>query len=125
MHKYIVLFFSVLLFLISCKSNKLPPDIISHNRMVSLLTDIHIVDGALVGIDPSPDSLYKYATGDYLVLFKRYKTDSVQFKKSYKYYAVHSAELLAMYEQVMKNLKQKSDSITKISQKPVNAVPHK
>jgi hypothetical protein len=33
--------------------------------------------------------------------------------------------MLAMYDHVMKNLKQKTDSLTKLQQKPVNAVPHK
>jgi len=125
MHKYIILFFSVLLFLISCKSNNAPAGIINHDHMVSLLTDIHIIDGKLGIIDPAPDTLYKYGTGDYSVLFKKYQTDSAQFKKSFKYYVVHSTEMLSIYDQVAKNLKKKTDSLTKISQKPVNAVPHK
>jgi hypothetical protein len=93
--------------------------------MVSLLTDIHIIDGKLGVIDPAPDTLYKYGTGDYWVLFKKYQTDSAQFKKSFKYYSIHSVDMLAIYDQVMKNLKQKTDSLTKLSQKPVNAVSHK
>jgi hypothetical protein len=93
--------------------------------MVSLLTDIHIIDGKLGDVNPAPDSLYKYGIGDYLVIFKRHKTDSAQFRKSFKYYTIHSDEMLKIYEQVAKNLKKKTDSLTKLSQKPVNAVPHK
>jgi hypothetical protein len=125
MHKYIILFFSVLLFLASCKGNKAPAGIINHDRMISLLTDIHVADGRLYSTSPTPDSLYKYGMGRYLLIFKNLGTDTAQFKKSLKYYAFHSDEMLAIYDQVMKNLKQKADSLTLLSQKPVNAVPKK
>ena len=125
MHKYIILFFSVSLFLISCKGNKVPDGIIPKDRMVSLLTEVHIADGASYSIPPAPDSLYLKATGRYIFLFKKYQTDSVQFRKSVRYYANHSDEFLVMYDKVMQNLKEKADSLNKIIEKPTNAVPHK
>jgi uncharacterized protein DUF4296 len=116
MQKYIILFFSVSLFLFSCNSDKNSGNIIKRDKMTSLLTEIHIIDGSMYSLDPSPDTLYKYGTGRYLALFKRYHTDSVQFKASLKYYTSQTQELQAMYDQVMKNLQKKTDSLNKIQQ---------
>ncbi|MDB5140995.1 MAG: hypothetical protein JWR12_2911 [Mucilaginibacter sp.] len=138
MHKYITLFFSVTFFLAACKGSK-PEGIIDHNQMISLLTEVHIIDGSLYSISQSPDSLYKYGVGSYVALFKKYGTDTVQFKKSMSYYATQPTELQAIYVQVQQNLKQKTDSLNKVQanmneaqfklnqaqQKKNNAVPKK
>ncbi|HEY4323514.1 MAG TPA: DUF4296 domain-containing protein [Mucilaginibacter sp.] len=132
MRKYITLFFSVSLFLFACNKSKPSDSIINHDRMISLLTDIHLVDGGMY-THQVPDSLYKYGMGMYLSLFKKYNTDSAQFRKSYKYYTTQPAELQTMYEQVLKNLKQKTDSVNTLQlkqikqtqQKTLNALPKK
>ncbi len=122
MHKYITLFFSVTLFLAAC-ADKTPSDVIGHDRMTSLLTDMHIIDGATYTLPQVPDSLYKYETANYRALFKKYKTDSVQFKRSLRYYTTKPVELQAIYDKVLDNLKQKQDSLNKTFQK--NALPRK
>lgn len=116
MHKYNKLFFSVLIFLIACKGSKSPGDIINQERMTGLLTEIHIADGSMYNTMQMPDTLYKYGTAKYLVIFKKYHTDSVEFRKSFKYYSAHPDLLASIYEQITTNLKQKSDSINKINQ---------
>ncbi|HEY8784278.1 MAG TPA: DUF4296 domain-containing protein [Mucilaginibacter sp.] len=123
MHKYIALFFSVTLFLSACKGGKATRDIISHDRMVNLLTEVHIVDGGMYSIQQNPDSLYKYGTDRFLALFKKFHTDSAQFKASLKYYTTQPVELQAMYDKVLANIKQKTDSLNKLQQK--NALPQK
>ena len=125
MRKYITLFFSVTFLLSACKGVKAPGEVINHNRMISLLTELHIVDGGMFSVTQSPDSLYKYGTDRYLALFKKYHTDSVQFKKSLKYYTTQPVELQAIYDQVLVNLKQKTDSLNKLQQKQYNAIPQK
>jgi hypothetical protein len=125
MHKYISLFFSVTFLLSACMGGKTPEDIINHNRMTNLLTDVHIIDGILYTAPQNPDSLYKYGADKYVALFKKYHTDSVQFKKSLKYYATQPVELAAIYDQVRISLKQKLDSVTKLQQKQSNAIPKK
>ena len=116
MHKYNKLFFSVLIFLIACKGSKSPGDIINQERMTGLLTEIHIADGSMYNTMQLPDTLYKYGTSKYLVIFKKYQTDSVEFRRSFKYYSAHPDILATIYEQITTNLKQKSDSINKINQ---------
>src|SRR3569832_51978 len=115
MHKYYKLFFSVLIFLAACSGNKIPDGVIARDKMTNLLTDIHIVDGSMYNVMQLPDSLYKYGTEKYQMVFRKYHTDSLQFKKSFQYYSSNPDKLQAIYEQITINIKQKSDSINKLS----------
>ena len=119
MHKYYSLFFSVLLFLAACRGGSTPKGIIEQPQMTALLTEIHIIDGSMYSVMQAPDSLYKYGTGKYLAVFKKFHTDSTQFKNSFKYYAVNPEKLQIIYEQVTINIKQKSDSLNKLNQKKI------
>ncbi|TWI98067.1 uncharacterized protein DUF4296 [Mucilaginibacter frigoritolerans] len=119
MRKYITLFFSVTFFLYACKGDKTPAGIIKHDQMVSLLTDVHIIDGSLYSVQQTPDTLYKYGSGKYRALFKRYGIDTAQFRRSMKYYASQPTEMGAMYDQILANLKVKIDSLNKIQSKNI------
>jgi hypothetical protein len=114
MHKYITLFFSASLFLSACSGNKNKTEIIKHDQMVSLLTDIHILDGSMYNaVSQSQDTLYKYGTARYLVLFKKYHVDSVEFRRSLKYYTTKPVEFQGMYDKILANLQARADSINK------------
>jgi len=117
MRKYITLFFSVSVLLSACKGGGAPKGIISRDRMISLLTAFHMVDGQMYSVPPIADSLYKYGTDRYLILFKKFHTDSAQFRASLKYYTTQPVELQAMYDKILANLKQKTDSLNKIVEK--------
>jgi hypothetical protein len=114
MLKYIILFFSVSLFLCACNGNKNANGIIDQHTMVGLLTEVHIVDGGLYSVAQTPDSLQKYGAAKYLSLFNKYHTDSLQFRKSLQYYTKQPTVLLAIYDEVLKNLKKKADSLNNI-----------
>lgn len=118
MRKYITLFFS-LLFLGACSNT--PSGIINKDEMANLLTDVHIADGTLITKSQETDTLYKYGTDKYLEIFKKYNTDSATFKRSYKYYTNNPKEFVAIYDKVVKNLQAKTDSVTKLITKQVNA----
>ncbi|OOQ61767.1 DUF4296 domain-containing protein [Mucilaginibacter pedocola] len=126
MRNYIILFFSALVILTACKS-KVPPGVIPQEQMVSLLTDVHLTDGGMYSIPQVPDSLYRYGKARYIALFKRHKTTSKALETSLKYYSTQPPELMAIYEQVSKNIQAKIDSLNKAGSpakpsKP-NAVP--
>lgn len=110
MRKYIILFFLGMLLLLSCK--KAPEGIIKPDVMANLLTEVHLADGSMLNIPQVPDSIYKYGMGKYLEIFKKYHTDSAQFRKSFKYYTIHPDEMVAIYDVVLKKLTAKSDSVT-------------
>ena len=120
MHKYNKLFFSVLILLVACSGNKIPKGIIAQDKMTGLLTDIHIIDGTMYNVMQVPDSLYKYGIDKYQMVFRKYHTDSVQFKKSFQYYAENPEKMQAIYEQITVNIKQKSDSVNKLNLDKIN-----
>jgi len=123
MRKYITLFFSVSLILSACKTDKSGDNVIKSDEMVSLLTDIHIVDGTMYNtVSQNLDTLYKYGNARYLNVFKKHHIDSVQFRSSLKYYTGRPVELQAMYDKVQANLQGKTDSINKKLLK-INNVP--
>jgi hypothetical protein len=123
MLKYIIFFFSASILLFSCSGSSVPEGVIDRTRMTNLLTQVHLIDGGLYNVAQNPDSLYKYGTGRYLALFKNFNTNPQQFKNSLKYYSSQPEDLLAMYDQVLLNLKQKSDSLLKLQLKKPNALP--
>ncbi len=95
--------------------------------MVQLMVDVHIVDGSLYNIDPAPDSLYKYGVNQYIAVFKKHHTDSVQVKRSLKYYTIHPDKLETIYADVTQILQKKLDSVNKVqlSKPATNALPKK
>ena len=117
MHKYLILFFSVTLFLCACKSDGIPRGIIKPDVMTGLLTEIHLIDGSLYKGLQSPDTLYKYGMGNYLAAFERFHTDSAAFKKSMDYYSTDPEKFSAIYDQVDARIKTLLDSINLVQTK--------
>ena len=114
MHKYIILFFSVLTLLCSCGEDDAPAGILKKSAMINVLTEVHIVDGSLISISQSPDTLYKYGYPKYASAFKKYGTDSAEFRRSFKYYSFKPSVLTDIYTEVLKKLQIKTDSLTKL-----------
>ncbi|MDT3402072.1 DUF4296 domain-containing protein [Mucilaginibacter terrae] len=114
MRIYKVLFFLVpVILLAACKPGR-PDGILSPKQMVPLLVDVHLVDGNLANVAQMPDSLFKYGFNQYDAVFKQHKTDSVQFKKSFAWYANEPDQLYEVYVKVTDILKAKSDSSLKV-----------
>lgn len=125
MRTYKYLFFSVLLALAGCHSEETVPDnVISEKRMPVIIAEMHIIDGDLYNVPQMPDSLYKYSMGHFTALFKKHHTDTLQFRKSYTWYTKHPVKLDKIYDEVIKILQAKNDSIAKLpaSKAPANTV---
>lgn len=110
MRKHIILFFSALLFLFACDDDKDAKGVLGRQDMINVLVDVHLVDGSLSN-QPNGDSLYRNGTGRYFYVFKQHHTDSAQFKKSMTYYTRHPDVMIAMYDDIIKILQAKSDSV--------------
>ncbi len=118
MRFYIILFFFVSVFFIGCGSNDdTPAGILKMHDMAELLTDIHIVDGNLYNVSQMPDSLASHGMGLYMAVLKVHHTDTVQFKKSMKYYSLRPDKLNTIYDGVVRRLTKKVDSLQQIQQK--------
>src|ERR1700744_4045752 len=113
MRKYIILFFSVFPFLFACNSGGSSGDVLPKDQMVAVLTAVHLADGRLINLSQAPDSMYKYGTARYLAVFKKFNTDSAQFRKSYQYYSTEPEKFADMYDKVLKALQAKNDSLNK------------
>lgn len=116
MRTHLILFFLALFLLVSCQGNKTAGNVIAKEKMVQILSDIHIIDATLLTYGPK-DSLYKYGTNRFGVLFKKYGVDSALFNKSLKYYAAAPDEMIDIYNQIDALLKAKNDSIGKVHAK--------
>ncbi len=116
MRKHLLLFFSALLFVVACNSDKPDGNIIDQDKMVLILSDIHLVDGSLM-IHGANDSLYKYGTNRYGLVFKKYGIDSALFNNSLKYYSGDPEEMIKIYDNVGKVLAAKNDSTSKVQAK--------
>jgi hypothetical protein len=118
MRFYLVLFFFGLSFLFSCSDNKsIPGDVIKEHQMALLLTDIHLVDGAVYNLPNIPDTLAKHGLGLYLAVFKMHHTDTAEFKKSLQFYSTRPDLLVNIYSVVVDRL----DSLQKARAKAAAA----
>jgi hypothetical protein len=113
MRRHLLLFFSALFLLVACKDNKGTDDVIEKDKMALILSDVHLVDGTMMTYG-AKDSLYKYGTNRYALLFRKYGIDSPALNRSVKYYTARPDEMIEIYDRIEKILKAKTDSISKV-----------
>ena len=107
--KRLLTLFSGLIFLVSCAGKETPAGLLGREKMIAVLTDVHLVE-AHSGTVMDADSM-KQVLADYMnVVYKKHQTDSVQFRKSLKYYSSRPKELNGMYDQVIRNLESQQKS---------------
>lgn len=113
MRRHLILFFLALFLFISCKDKKKSGNVIEKGEMASMLSEVHMIDGAMA-LHVMKDSLYKYGTNRYGLLFKKHGVDSALFNKSVKYYAARPDEMMEIYDSITVVLQFKSDSLSKV-----------
>ena len=98
-------------FQLSCTSESeldvQPTDLISEEKMIDVLIDVHITESALSLKNFNRDSslkLYEYYKED---IYKEHQISEKQFQESFDYYAKHSKQFDQMYEVVIDSLKVK------------------
>jgi hypothetical protein len=118
--KPIVLLLSGLLFLAACNQGKAPKGVIENEKMVAVLTDVHLVD-AYISMIPYDDSVLKQQSSKYYdAIYKKYKTSRSDFDKSVKYYSRQPKVLDSMYSQVLTNLSKKEKEQSMLLKKEQN-----
>lgn len=103
-------FFLQILFclvVLSCQQTvKKPKNLLSKEEMISILTDIYLYKQNMNSSVPlDKDKIFEI----YVSIFKIHNTSKEQFQESYQYYYVNSTTLQNIYEEVLKNLKNKLD----------------
>jgi hypothetical protein len=100
MKRSILLFF-ILIFFSGC--DRVPEGILHRDDMISLLTDVHLVD-AYTGM-LRQDSVSRVETYRlYNSVFNKYHTDSAGFRKNVEYYSKKPEDFFDMYKKVQENL---------------------
>ncbi len=84
---------------------------IDQERMAALLTEIHLVEGAIAPMLIQGDSAIQYIQNNYEYLFVKYKTNRSEFKASVQYYVQHPKQLDRMYEKIIENLNKMQSQI--------------
>lgn len=113
--KRLILFFFTLILFVQCSSDRVPDGVLAKDQMISLVTDIQLIDGYVANLPT--DSSYKVAAGLYLSAFKKYNTDSAEFNRSLKFYSLKPEKLNEIYNEVKTQL----DTLQKVDERRLQA----
>lgn len=106
------------IFVLACKGLPKPPEgTIDENTMAKMLADIHLTEAKVSrmnfrGFDSSMVA-FQVLEAD---IYKKYKTDSITYKKSYDFYASNPQYLTLIYEESVKILEQQQKESKKPNQ---------
>ena len=100
----------LLLVLVACNENSLlfprPSEVLSKDKMIPLLVDIHLTDAALKLNQSAQQSseMQLYYSKAYAPVFKKHKTTPAVFESSMKWYGQHIGNLDEIYAEVITRL---------------------
>jgi hypothetical protein len=109
----------LILSIFSCKNNQKKEeslkskDILSNEKMVSILVDIHLIEAELFIMQNSGKDIKYYTKYYYKYLTTKYDITYKQFKTNLSYYSSHVKEFEKIYEQVVNTISQKNGEIYK------------
>ena len=81
------------------------------DSMVSLLTDIHLVDGIITDLKAKKTSTTHLSSEYFEAILQKHNIDKAVFDESMRYYAFHTEELNEIYEEVIINLSKRESLI--------------
>ncbi|MCK8491431.1 DUF4296 domain-containing protein [Spirosoma sp. RP8] len=90
--------------------DKRPDNLIPEERMVAILTEVHILEARVgrMGLRSTDSSNVAYHHLEKQI-FRKFKVDTAAYSKSYAYYAAHPRAMETIYQQVVDNLKKKTE----------------
>ncbi len=98
-------------FVLACNSDSIsdtkPADLISEDKMVGVLIDMHLTESALSLKNFHRDSSLKLFAFYKEDIYKKHQITEAQFKDSYTYYSEHSKEFNTMYARIVDSLSMK------------------
>lgn len=111
------IFFLTLSLFLACSTEKptekIPPEIIPFDSMVTVMADIHIAETRML-MSGLPDSTAKTKqSSHYKFVFEKNKIDSAHFKKSFEYYSLHVSLMNNLYDKVIDELSKRQAEVEK------------
>jgi len=91
------------------KSADIPNWVIPEAKMIYILTDVHIIEGARIGKGVLGDSLF--AIYHYQKLWDKHNIRESQYDSSFRFYSRNAEKMDVLYEQVLTNLSTMSSEI--------------
>jgi len=91
------------------KTADIPDWVIPEDKMINILTDVHIIEGARIGKKVLGDSLY--ALDHYMKLWDKHHIRESQYDSSFRFYSRNAEKMDVLYEQVLTNLSTMSSAV--------------
>ena len=93
---------------LSCSSNKpqVPASVIQPDKMQSILTDLHMVEGKLILLRAPQDSLKKAAHIYYASVYDKHEITHKEFSKSFDWYQEHPELMMEFYDVIIEQLEE-------------------
>lgn len=102
----------LLLIAFSCSNKKKPSDILEERKMISIMTDLHIMDGYMSSLMYN-DSVRIKGKNFYATIYDKHKVSPAEYERSLKYYSMNPVLLDSMYSKVERILAAKERKLAK------------
>ena len=83
--------------------DEVPPNLIDEEQMTTILTDVHLIEGARTGFTILGDTTANIRDY-YEAMYEKHGVTRKQFDDSFAYYTKHPEQMDRMYEKVIENL---------------------
>lgn len=110
--KAFYLFIFCLFFFNSCKDENIPKDLIEEQKMINIMSELHIIDGYMSSLTYT-DSIRINGKNFYNTVYKNNGISKSQYENSLKYYSMDPVKLDSMYSNVQKLLTSKEKELNK------------
>jgi hypothetical protein len=98
--------------------NEVPDDVIPEDKMIQVLTDVHLLEGAHMSTQfINIDSVRDVTAAGYNTIFKKYGITEQEYKKSWEFYMRNPDIADPLYEKVIENINILQNESLKKSQK--------
>ena len=91
----------------ACGSDEKPENLLDQDRMVNIMTDIHLIEAEInnIHLQHQDSSVFMYQKLKVKML-KKYNTDTSVFNASFKYYVLNPDKMKPIYAEVKKKLEE-------------------
>ena len=110
---FLVLLLSLLFYTCTSPVSPPPPGLLSDQKMVSILIDLHVAEAKVERLGVMTDSGAIYYKNLQKAVFKKHKITEKEFFKNYDYYLVNVSELDKIYEKVIDSLSMREVNFNK------------
>ena len=105
------LFLTVLVILCACSTDQTPKDLIEQEKMIMVMTEIHLLETKIKSINISPQDSTQAVFDHYeRLLFEDFGISQDQYERSFNYYVDHPNEFEKIYSAVVDTLMQRENS---------------